>query len=196
MKTFYLLCLILACFIFSCAKSSNVKQVNSDSSDTVLPVVETADIGGEAEILTPFKSVVDTLNSAGDPHVDVSYFLFDITEDGSPELWIKSGTCEADYRLRAYTLDSGKPRKIYDEYGGHSEFFIFKGQLVCVMCNTGGGLVITYVYDGKRVIDSMVEFSTWNESGEALSEPHDSIADEKLKYWEENYDNFIELLPL
>lgn len=145
-----------------------------------------------------FQLVVDSVREQEkrDSLLSSEFFLFDITGDNIPELWIKVGTCEADTKLLAFTKDNGNPRKIYDGDGGHSDYFIYEGQLVGVMCNTGAGVVITYGFDGNKVTDSMVEFSTWNENGEALSEPHDSIADEKLKLWEDSYGNYIGLKPL
>lgn len=145
-----------------------------------------------------YQSVVDSMREQGrkNPHLSSEYFLYDITGDGIPELWIKVGTCEADTKLLAFTFENGNVSKIYDGDGGHSDYFIYKGQLIGVMCNTGVGVVITYNYDGKRVHDSEVGFSVWNDECRALSEPRDSIADEKLKYWEDNSDKYIELRHL
>lgn len=150
------------------------------------------------QIPTEYQPVIDSLREQKkkDSHLSSEYFLFDITGDSIPELWIKLGTCEADTKLLAFTYDNENTRKIYDGDAGHSDFFIFNNQLVCVMCNTGAGSVVTYDYDGKQVVDSGIEFSTWNEDGKALSDPHDSITDSKLSYWEDNYGNYIELKPL
>lgn len=95
-----------------------------------------------------------------------------------------------------FTSDDGYVSKIYDGEGGHSDYFVFEGDLVSVMCNAGAGRVMTYEYDGKQVIASGVEFTTSNDEGQALTETNDSIADAKLSYWEANIDNFIEFKPL
>lgn len=150
------------------------------------------------QIPTEYKSVIDSVREQvkKDSLLNAEYLLYDITGDNIPELWVKLGTCEADTKLLAFTYDDGNVSKIYDRDGGHSDFFIFDNHLVCVMCNTGAGIVVTYEYDGKRVVDSSVRFSTWNDDGKALSDSHDSIADSKLSYWEDNYGNYIELKPL
>lgn len=152
----------------------------------------------EANSPVGYVSVVDSIknNHFGEELLYCDYFLYDITEDSVPELWIKVGTCEADTKLLTYTVDNGCVSKIYEGDGGHSDYFIYDNKLICVMCNTGVGVVITYDYDGKQVIDSVVEFSTWNDEGKALSENHGSIADAKLSYWEDNYGNYIQLKPL
>lgn len=142
--------------------------------------------------------MIDSINEQRTkyPHLNSEYFLYDITSDSIPELWIKSGTCEAATKLLAFTSDNRNISKIYDGDGGHSDFFIFDNHLVSEMCNTGTGIVITYGFDGKQVIDSRVEFSTWNDEGKALSEPYDSITDAKLNHWEGNYGNYVEFKPL
>lgn len=150
------------------------------------------------QLLDEYQSVVDSIreHEKQDSNLCAEYFLYDITGDSIPELWIKVETCEADTKLIAFTPDNGKVSKIYDGNGGHSDYFIFDGCLVSVMCNTGAGIVVTYEYEGKRVTDSAVEFSTWIDDGKALSDSHDSVADAKLEYWEDNYGNYIELKPL
>lgn len=150
------------------------------------------------QIPKEFQMVIDSVHDQvnKDPNLSSEYFLFDITGDSIPELWLKTGTCESDTKLLAFTSDDGYVSKIYDGEGGHSDYFIFEGDLVSVMCNAGAGSVMTYEYDGKRVIASGVEFTTSNDEGQALTETNDSIADAKLSYWEANIDNFIEFKPL
>ena len=137
-----------------------------------------------------YQSVIDEYSTPeyeGMNHTE--YFLYDITGDDTPELWISTGSCEADTRLRVYTKDEKKIRLIYDGDGGHSDYFVFNGELVCVMCNTGSGVVITYKYDDRAITDHAVEFSTWNDDGTALS--GDSLTNKQLEYWENNYDKYI-----
>ena len=47
-----------------------------------------------------------------------AYFLYDITGDKNPELWVKTGACEADYQMNVYTIADGKPLHILNSYGG------------------------------------------------------------------------------
>ena len=150
-----------------------------------------------AELPPPeYEAFLDSLRDYcnRNPLLYTQYFLYDITGDSIPELWVSIGTCEADTKLQAFGLENGKPKMIYEGEGGHSDYFIFEDQLIGVMCHMGYGVVITYTYDGQKVADSMVEFSTMNEDGKALSYPTDSVADKKLQYWEEY--NYIKLQPL
>ena len=166
----------------------------SNITDSISDLKENGESEADKKILSEFSSVTDTLNSARAPHVHAFYFLHDITCDGKEELWINIGSCEADKELMAFTIDNGKPRKIYEGAGDHSDYFVYNDELVCVMCNCGEGFVITYKFNGKRVKDSMVAFSVWNDSSEPLSKNAD--ADKKLDYWMSNPDSYIQLKSL
>lgn len=50
-----------------------------------------------------------------------SYSLFDIDKDGTPELFLKVGTCEADYGLRLYRFDN-EAECISTMYASHAVF--------------------------------------------------------------------------
>ena len=115
--------------------------------------------------LIPFKCVLDTLNAAGDRLVHSEYFIYDITGDGNPELWVKSGSCEADRKLWVYSADNGHVRKIFSTHGGHTDFFL-KGSIIgSLTCNTGYGYVSIYSYNGRKIKPRKVEFSVWNDEG-------------------------------
>ncbi len=145
-----------------------------------------------------YQDVLSTIKERGkkDKLFNCSYFLFDISGDSIPELWTYIGKSEADTRLKAYTILNGKAQLIYDGAGNHTEYYIFNNQLVGIINIIGAGVIIIYDYDGKQVTDSMVEFSTWNDEGIALSEPHDSIADEILNCWQNNNVKHIQFNAL
>ena len=173
MKTSMLLFVFLAVACCSCSKSPIENSVETDSIDTLSQTVQTVDsiiieaTGVSQENLLPFKSVIDTLNSTGDVLVHSEYFLYDITGDGSPELWVRSGRCEADMDLWVYSADNGNVRKIFSDYGGHTDFFLNGNTIGSVTCNTGSGYVSIYSYNGRKIQAKTAEFSMWNEEGEA-----------------------------
>ena len=82
---------------------------NLESSSHIADIAE--DIFVADSLLLPFKTVVDTLNSAGDKLVHSEYFLHDISGDNQPELWIISGTCEADKELWVYQCTRAHGKK-------------------------------------------------------------------------------------
>ncbi len=145
------------------------------------------------ENLSPFKIVIDTLNSAGDKLVHSEYFLYDITGDGQPELWIVSGTCEADKELWVYQVTDGTVCKILSDYGGHTEFFLKGNSIGSLTCNTGSGYVSGYSNRNGKILVETIEYDGWHEKElvKIRTKRDREIAD----VWE-NSDSVINLKPL
>ena len=60
---------------------------------------------------------------------DLSYLVYDIDKDGTPELIYKTGTCEADYHGGIYTFRDGRAFQIGEELAlGHSSFYSDPGE--------------------------------------------------------------------
>lgn len=97
-----------------------------------------------------YVRIVDSNNDYGS-----SYFLFDITSDKVPELWVKTGTCEADYQLLAYTYHDGiKP--IYEGNAGHTSFYIGDGYIISLYAQMGYATWDKLTYNGKRIVAKTV----------------------------------------
>lgn len=201
MKPIVLACSVLIVSSFTgCSNSSNKHFDKSDSIDTVSPLETNVDDGFKGDIesmkdegLSPFKAVIDTLNSAGDNLVHSEYFLHDITGDGHPELWIVSGTCEADKDLWVYTVTDSSVKKILSDYGGHTEFFLKGNTMGSLTCNTGSGYVSGYTYTNGKILVESIEYDGWHEKDmvKVKSKRDRAIAD----VWE-NSDSTINLKPL
>lgn len=175
MKALSPLYLILAigycCYPYS--SSGDCVTTNSESKQSQM--IESEESTRVPECLSSFKNVIDTLNIAGREHVHSEYFLYDITKDGTPELCVISGSCEADKKLWIYTLEKGKVRKIYSDYGGHTDFFLNGNSLGSVTCNTGEGYVCIYSYEKGKIKIQIAGFSAWNYEG--------AIAFKKNEQW-------------
>ena len=193
-------CLIVLVCCIGCSNSSNGQCCSVDSIATPNQKIDVSDQNSVLETtpisdegLSPFKCVVDTLNSAGDNLVHSEYFLYDITKDGTPELWVKSGTCEADMNLWVYSARNGGVKKILTATGGHMDFFLRGDTLGSVTCNCGGGYVSLYICKKGRIKVRSAEFSMWNEEckAKAINKSQQSIID----LWE-NSDSTINLKPL
>lgn len=59
----------------------------------------------QEDVKEAYLDFLSKLDAMDEDQVFGRYFLFDITGDGIPELWIESGTCEADHALSVYTYD-------------------------------------------------------------------------------------------
>ena len=51
------------------------------------------------------------------------YFIYDIDDDGTPELFIRYGTCEADYFIKMYKADGTTAEDVWTTYCGHTSFY-------------------------------------------------------------------------
>lgn len=188
MSTTILSLIILVIGTESC-DSHNSNTSGSGISETET-LAESVEFVPSDSLSNMYLSVIDeySVESKGTRHSE--YFLYDISGDNIPKLWVSSESCEADKQLKIYTNENGKTRQIYNGGGGHSDYFVFNGELVCVMCNTGSGAVITYQYDKGRIVDKASEFSMWNDE-KALSD--DGRTNKILEYWENNCDKYINL---
>lgn len=83
---------------------------------------------------------------------ETGYFLYDIDGDGIPELWIKTGECEADYQLFVYTYNNGS-RQIYNGDAGHTTFYVDKdnNSVFKIYAHMGYARWEVLTYDGQKI---------------------------------------------
>ncbi len=80
-------------------------------------------------ILTGWKSQIPEPSGEFDMVPELSYLIYDIDEDGVPEMVVKFGTCEADYRGAIYTFRDGRALQVGEERGlAHSSFYSDPGE--------------------------------------------------------------------
>lgn len=96
-----------------------------------------------------------------------TYFLFDITGDGVPEVWIKSGSCEADYKLSVYTYDNGISVIEEGEDGdaGNSAFYEGDNYILHVYGHMGFAGWVKITYSGGKLKHDLVFEEDINELG-------------------------------
>lgn len=71
---------------------------------------------------------------------EIEYTVYDIDKDGTPELIVKSGTCEADYIGALYSFRNGKAFQFGEEIGlGHSSLYSDPGE---------NGIILMYAHMG------------------------------------------------
>lgn len=75
------------------------------------------------QVLTEWKSQVYVNPDDFDIVPELSYLVYDIDKDGTPEMIIKTGTCEADYHGWIYIFRDGRAFQVGEALGfGHSSF--------------------------------------------------------------------------
>lgn len=117
----------------------------------------------------------------------IEYFMYDITGDSIPELWLKTGTCEADYKLEVFGYVNGRLRNLLSKYVGHTEFYVEDGTVNSNTSHMGEGEICIYRYaDGIINVDT-TPFSSWP------MYDTDSITDTEI-YEEEEADNTSPLI--
>lgn len=110
-----------------------------------------------------------------------SYFLFDITGDGIPEMWIKSGSCEADYKLSVYTYDNGISVIQEGEEGdaGHSAYYEGDNYILRGFGHQGYGAWIKLTFNSGKINYYTVFEEDLDESGkEGYTEPSERRIEE------------------
>lgn len=85
----------------------------------------------DSKLMELYKEKVQSLVPQNTVDTQVSYAIVDINKDSIPELIIKTGTCEADYRYYFYTYNENNSYYDFDNYvvyagsidGGHSGLY-------------------------------------------------------------------------
>lgn len=72
-----------------------------------------------------------------EPRGICQYSLFDLDNDSVPELFVKTGNCEADYTLTMYGMRQDTLRKMFSTYAGHCDWLKGKGYIIRVEAQSG-----------------------------------------------------------
>ncbi len=57
-------------------------------------------------------------------YLEIGYFLYDITQDGIPEMWVAVGSPACYYTLRVYTYRNGKAERVIENAGRDPRFYL------------------------------------------------------------------------
>ena len=109
--------------------------------------------------------------SDGSSYFD-GYFVYDIDKNGVPEIWIKTGTCEADCTILAYTYDKGT-RLIYADSAGHSTFYKGDGYIIKVQGHMGHAVWYKLTFNGTGISTSNI-YEEYLDEMEDYKEPRES----------------------
>lgn len=106
---------------------------------------------------------------------DEGYFLTDITGDGVPELWVKYGTCEADYMLDVYTYSKSGLKRILRTGASHTGYYGEPNGDYVIAQNAHMGYEVhtRITYTGKKLREKVIYESPGEvENYKDLSEPY------------------------
>ena len=101
--------------------------------------------------------IINRIDSADYYDLDVGYFLYDITGDGVPELWIKYGICEADYEMIVCTYDQGcNYETIRESNAVHCCFYEGNGYILQLYAHMGEAYWTKLTYNGKKIVETTI----------------------------------------
>lgn len=129
-------------FIEQPTELDSIVEVVDSVAEYVEPIEETA----SWEVVN--NAYVQVLDELSKEVAECSYFLYDITGNGTPELWIKAGSCEADYMLYVCTYDKGV-KKIFETGAGHSIFYDTQNGIVLMCAHMGYSSWYRISYNGQ-----------------------------------------------
>lgn len=114
---------------------------------------------------------VDRYNDRYGDFYPNSYFLYDITGDGMPELWIQAGTCEADYEMHIYTVVNGTAQRIHSTDFSHASCYKGDDYIIIAHCHMGYAWWNKITYDGSKIVDKEVFTQELGEDEYDYAEP-------------------------
>ena len=124
------------------------------------------------QLLNTIKDEYVRLIDGFTDNYDNEYFLYDIDGNGITELWIKTGTGEADYRLLTYTYNNGI-KKIYEGNAGHTSFYQGDGYIISLFGQMGYATWEKLTYNGKGIVATTVFQEDISGTGRDYREPNE-----------------------
>ena len=109
------------------------------------------------------------------------YFLYDITGDGMPELWIESGTCEADYEMHIYTLADGVAKMIHSTDYSHASCYKGDNYIIITHCHMGYAYWYKISFDGSKIVEKKVFDQELAEDEYEYTEPDETYVSTYLQ---------------
>lgn len=188
---------ILICSLLSTDFDSELREYNGTKYDFVLQQTEDVKealrkskkghfLTAEESYLTAYLEEIERVRQmASDNMADYpyEYTLYDIDKNGTPELIIKTGTCEAEFWFYIYTINGEELYKC-GEIGG-SHLGLYGGNsagMVGYMAHMGGYAVFQYTLVNKTVSEQLVTEGYTEENYPKLSELGYGEYDMHLEY--------------
>ena len=169
---------------------SNMKQINQiegkvDSTDnaamqstteTTQEATSKQNKSSENGIKDAYQKILDDTyskykNSNGNY---LEYHVYDADQDGTKELIVKNGTCEADYMWNIYTY-SGTQAVLLDTFaGGHTALYTCSsGGFYCMQAHMGNEVVYKYTLSNGKLSSQKTYEANFEQDESKYKEPGD-----------------------
>ena len=181
----FLLVSILLVFIVSVSvdgKDNKSSSMNDTADSTsVVTIYEPEEVPAVEEEMNLneliYDAYVDQLETLALNVDECGYFLFDITNDGIPELWVKCGSCEADYMLYVYRYDVNGLSLMHSTSAGHSSFYCGDDYVIQMMAHMGYNEWYRYTLSGSTLDEETVYEESDIESSDEYTFPDEPEVD-------------------
>lgn len=144
------------CWVRKNGKWGVITLPNAEKDETIPET--SSEISDETESENTSTGDVDYLNIYG-PLLDkdyqeygeyMDYGVYDIDKDGTKELLLREGTCEADYMFQIYTIQNGESVYLDEISGFHTGFYADEnGGTENYIIQVQGHMAVEYVYHVK-----------------------------------------------
>lgn len=97
------------------------------------------------------------------------YFIYDISGDNVPELFVITGTCELEYALHIFTYSGGKAKLVKKTLPGYAAHAGFGGGNNCLECgkyHMGYGAYLKLSMRGGKIKESRSSKSAFDKSSD------------------------------
>ncbi len=129
-------------------EASHQAQREAEEAESKRMMLRVDGVEALSEILrTQYFEIYDKSNG---------YFLFDITGDGLPEMFIEKGTCEADREIVAYDASQGTARRLGAFPTWHSGIFRGKDYLIKYGTHSGAYFMSRVTWNGSKFLEKEI----------------------------------------
>ena len=146
---------------FAYLRDSQSQKDQASQVDTTLVVHSMDSVATDAteaepvtseETSTPFTSTYKSLLQNSKEGSE--YFLYDITGDGIPELWLKEGGYEAEYELKVFDKDGNL---IYQGGAWHTSFYKGNNYIISYMAAQGEYEISKLTYSNGKIHSRVIK---------------------------------------
>jgi hypothetical protein len=142
-----------------------IENVQAAAATETTPVVTTTTVATEAATTTTgdwkssYKAVISEFHGS---FSELLYTLYDMDQDGVPELIVNAGSCEGDKRIYIYTYKNGEQQLLKGDSSGWHIYNFYKDtsnqQLVAYSASSGYGTISRYTDCGESIAEERVDF--------------------------------------
>lgn len=139
---------------------------NPSAEASAMPSTEPATVKAEETHQSPaqayrsaLQAKIDYVHWYSPRALSITYTLYDMDKDGTPELLIQYGTAEDDFLIAVYTYRNGELKELADKLpGGHTSFAYdyAADQFVLAHGHMGHGLMTWYDLDENGEFRSLI----------------------------------------